>query len=243
MMFVLLGAFTTIVLAAGSVNGVVGDVKYIKCEVCNELSDALHVAVVGMRSGLGKRPLDEGKVHALVESACSPENDEGAWLRHLDLVEDGPRLRVERQAGDGPCGKECATAALACVALLEEGWENELGEALYAGTRDAAALRETVCRELSSSCAKKPPKLPSKRPAGPRFRAYTEEERAERETHESPAPGMLSEHELDYSLGLTDEAPPERIAVGFQGGSAGAGLSGGGEALAALAHAAAFGAA
>jgi hypothetical protein len=216
--------------AAAAEAGVASDVKYIKCEVCEHLVNALHAQVAALRKkadGLG-----EGKIDALIESVCKPEEEAGAWLRMIDLVEmsGGQFLRIVRQREDGPCGQECATVAMACSALLEEGWENELGEALYSAKKSAEQLREKACRSLSSSCSRAASELPKSRSRGPPFRAYTEEERAARGA--PAAPGMLSRDELRYQLGLSGQAEPVPKPEPPRPGL--------GAALEALEHAAAF---
>ena len=49
------------------------------------------------------------------------------------MQEEGDNILLRRQLEDGPCGVECRTIQLACQALMDEGWEMELGEILYAG--------------------------------------------------------------------------------------------------------------
>ena len=133
----------------------------------------------------------------MIESVCDPTKDEGAWLKFLDMVEtDAQRIKVERQPEDGPCGSECKTLALACQQLLEEGWENELGEALFSST-SADELVESACKEWSSACRKAPPKVDKARKPGPSFRPCTEDERA-LETYESGkpnAPGVFGDEQ------------------------------------------------
>ena len=126
--------------------GVPSDVKHIRCETCESLVSAAHRRFAELRKG-SKKALSEEDAMSVVETVCDPEADGGAWLRSLDLQEQGRRLRLVKQAEDGPCGVECATLRLACQALMEEGWENELGEALY-GAVDADELAESACREL-----------------------------------------------------------------------------------------------
>ena len=77
-----------------------------------------------------------------------------------------------------------------------------VAEALYSNEhKDAATLAATACGSWSSSCRRRPPKLDPNRPRGPPFVAYTDEQRA---AAEPPRPGMLSEAQLRYSLGLDD---------------------------------------
>ena len=77
-----------------------------------------------------------------------------------------------------------------------------VAEALYSNEyKDAATLAATACGSWSNSCRRRPPKLDPNRPRGPPFVAYTDEQRA---AAEPPRPGMLSEAQLRYSLGLDD---------------------------------------
>ncbi len=203
------------------------DLKFIRCEVCEHFVGSLHESVKAARTRKekdGKKKLSESEVQSLVEGACKPLEPSGTWLRHLDLVETdeadgGQRLRVVKHDLSGPCGVECATAALACTGLLEEGWETELGEALYAGRLDAAALSAKACREWSGVCAKRVPRLPASRRPGPAFRAYTDEEREMFEPRGPPPPGMLDVRAFERVMGLRG-APPasEFVEVGDQQG-------------------------
>ena len=207
--------------AATAADGVPGDVKYIKCEVCEKLVTSLHshLAKQGKLSS-------EAAAMAAIETACQADAAAGAWMRFIDLVEDTEhrRLHLVDQDKDGPCEKECRTIALACSAVLEEGWENELGEALFNGD-SAASLRGSACREWSSACRKPPPKLDLARPTGPAFRAYTEEERALQDSGKSPPPGVLSEPALRRRLAVDVGGAHERDTADgsfdqMQGGAA-----------------------
>ena len=79
--------------------------------------------LVAMQQHLGvdaqRREVVDDAGHAQIEAVCKPESDGGAWLRAVDLVEDGDALRLVAQATDGPCERECATVTLACEAALE----------------------------------------------------------------------------------------------------------------------------
>ena len=163
-----------------------------------------------------------------MERLCTPEAVEGAWLRRIDLVErddpdgGGRRLALEKMESEGPCGVECGTVALACRAVLD-GMENELGEALYAGSADAAALRARACREWSAACKRPAPRLDPARRDGPPFRAYTVEERGMREQRGGPLPpGVLSADALRVRLGLAPAGGAATL-LDAHGGSMGVG--------------------
>lgn len=136
----------------------------------------------------------------------------------LDMVEseDGRSISLERQLQDGPCDVECSTIKLACKALLEEGWENELQEALWEGARSAERLVATACSDWSSACKKPPPKVSKTRQVGETFRPYTDQERAEHDARmgKPTPPGMLSAREQRQSLGLRVEEEDTSVVKG-----------------------------
>lgn len=185
-----------------------GDVKYIRCETCDGLVSAVHAELTKGHGSKKKTVTSEADVMKVIEQVCAPDTDVGAWLRSVDLVEDSDRLRLVGQAEDGPCGSECATVRRACEALLEEGWENELGEALYSSLRsgdaDVDELRSLACKQWSTACKKAPPKLEKGRPPGPPFRPFTQEERAQRDARSGapPPPGLLSADAISSRFGV-----------------------------------------
>ena len=189
------------------------DVKYVKCAACEAAIAELHKQVAKARAG---GSTSEEAIHAQIEAVCKPESDGGAWLRAVDLVEEGDALRLVAQPNDGPCERECATVTLACEAALEGG-ADELGELLYVSELDAAKLAAEHC---ASKCRKPPPPLDAQRQAGPPFRPFTDFERAQRD-HERgvpPPPGVLADVDLDRMLGLDDDGSlpddgsPEAVA-------------------------------
>ena len=213
-----------------SSQGIQGDVKYIRCGVCELLIGELH-GHLERNPGLRK---EEASILSALEDVQNPESSAGGWMRSIDLVESGDRLELERHKEDGPCGRECATIKLACAALLDEGWDNELSEALYSGA-SLSQLRADACREWSTACRKEPPKLDRNRAAGPPFRAFTDEERAARDLRlgKPPPPGMLTEAALRQRLAVIVHAPDEETDMFGEPSSHAAKLEG-------LAHAAAF---
>ena len=194
-------------LCAAKEEGVAADVKFIRCQTCEFLVGALHSQVKASKKRLG-----ESEVHSMVEKVCKHAETEGAWLRSLDMVEDGRQIRLERQPHDGPCGKECLTISLACEKLLEEGWENELGEGLWEGTMRADQLSKVSCNEWSSACRRPAPSTPASRQKGPPFRAFSDEERATFSGGEQRRAGVLSRAQLRHRLGLAADEPEKSVA-------------------------------
>lgn len=219
---VLLAALLHVACLPDDEAAVAADVKYIKCDTCRQLVAAVHEQVAAERKKSKAKKLSEDSIQTIIESACKPSTEAGAWLKFVDMVEsekDG-RIRVEKQAEDGPCGRECKTVGMACEQLLEEGWENELSEGLFGGEA-ADELASTACKEWSSACRKAAPKADKARKPGPPFRPFTEDERA-LEAYRAgapPAPGVFQDETLAYALG---------VAGGTAGGSGGGGFGGGG---------------
>lgn len=212
------GAMLTFVISLASADEARGsDVRYIKCDTCEALIEAILDSVASEKRN-SKKKLSEERLGDIVERVCKPETDEGAWLRSIDLVEAGDKLRLQRQTEDGPCGTECRTLQLACGAVVE-GIEDELAAALFAPQGDD--LRESACKELSNACRKPPPPLPSGRQPGPPFRPFTDEERAQRERERGtpPPPGVLSASALRFRLGLSGSPADDehRASQGAQG--------------------------
>ena len=224
--------------------GEASDVRYIKCEVCEAAVTAAHEQFAALKA-TSKAPVSEEAAQNILEYLCNPSLDESKWMRAIDLVEQeahdgGRRLAVVKMKQEGPCDTECGTVALACKASME-GMETELGEALYTGTRDAAALRTHACREWSGACRRPPPKLDPARPDGPTFRPYTLEElyRVWQRSGSPALPGVLGEEQLRVRMGLAPDsstfAPPPRVEDSPPGAAAGRG-----EQLGRLEHSAAF---
>ncbi len=103
-----------------------------------------------------------------MERMADPAKAEGEWVAMVDLVEDGPRLRLAEQAKLGKCGAECKTVQRAAAELLEahdtdmaerlfqaragdpgrcaRGGPRVAGAAVAAGSRAAASSRHAVQR-------------------------------------------------------------------------------------------------
>ena len=200
------------------------DVKYIRCGLCQQLITAVHESVTAARKKSKAKRLSEESIQMIIESACNPSTEAGAWLKFLDMTEtDGGKIQIERQAEDGPCGRECRTLGMACEQLMEEGWEDTLSESLFGGEA-ADELRETACREWSGACRKSPPKVDQGRRAGPAFRPFTEDERALEayRTGAPAAPGVFQDEALRYALGVGAAGDVDDVAftgaADFDGG-------------------------
>ena len=110
--------------------GVLLDVRYIRCAACQHLLIALHAHAATARASAGaeSRSLGEEDFAGMIDEACRPSTAAGKWLRTMDMVEvdtDGGSIELHPQPEDGPCGVECATVAMACRNVMEEGWDSE----------------------------------------------------------------------------------------------------------------------
>ena len=202
-----------------SAQGVTTDVKYIKCAACEAVVTEAYEAFAAQKKALKTIKPSEALAQQLVDNICEPDDESGAWLRSVDLIEQeaeggGRRLALVKQEDEGPCEVECATVKLACEAAVS-GFENELVEALFSGEADAAGLRASACKDWSNACKKPPPKLDPSRPDGPAFRPLTDEERGWRERGGPPPPGvMATDDELRVRFGLAggDNGSPPPLA-------------------------------
>ena len=71
------------------------DIKYIRCGVCQQLITAVHEQVAAAQEK-SKAKKSEESIQTIIESACKPSEEAGAWLRFLDMAEtDGGGIQVE----------------------------------------------------------------------------------------------------------------------------------------------------
>ena len=149
------------------------DVKYIKCEVCEQLAAAAHGEYVKLRADEGQK-LRETTVIEKMEKMCDVSSTEGDWIITKDLQEKGTRLRVVDMGKEnyGECGVECKTIVKACEDILGPR-DTDVGEYLF--TSDDAsdgvkAFQKWLCEEETSACSGKTPALPKDRPKGEKFK-------------------------------------------------------------------------
>ena len=151
------------------------DVKFVRCQVCEEVAKTLAREAAKLRGSKGAK-LEESDVLEMVEKACDPETETGEWLLKHDLVEKGSALKMQFMGEDafGKCGQECKTMQLACEKIVADR-DTDVAEALFTGgeAMKRAAVTQFLCRDEDETalgaCLKKPPKLPKDRPAGPKF--------------------------------------------------------------------------
>lgn len=67
-----------------------------------------------------KKKLEEYAIIEMTEKICNPDEPEGQWIAHLDMVEQGDRIKLVKQDDRGRCKSECRTVARACEDILED---------------------------------------------------------------------------------------------------------------------------
>ena len=154
------------------------DLKYVKCQVCQELAKNLNREANALRDAKGSK-LTEADVLEKVEKMCDVETEEGEWLIKHDLQEKGAELKMVYMDGKfGACNSECKTMQRACEDIVGDR-DTDVAEAIFTDpTMKRAALQAFLCNDAASTkaCAKKPPPLPADRAPGPAFEEKTEKD-------------------------------------------------------------------
>lgn len=65
-----------------------------------------------------------------IEKITNPLKNEGEWIAHLDIVEEGDRLVLKEMKQEGKCGTECKTIQKAAEGILESA-DTDMAEKLY----------------------------------------------------------------------------------------------------------------
>ena len=93
------------------------DVKYIRCDVCQHIAKAAHRSVGTLRKEQPHwKPLTEDSIIEHLEMMCNPQGEQGEWILHLDVQEDGDKLKVVEMSG--VC-LACACATPPCLWRLQ----------------------------------------------------------------------------------------------------------------------------
>lgn len=74
--------------------------------------------------------LSEFDIIEKLELITNPDKDEGEWIAHIDLVEDGEKLLVKEMDKMGKCGKECKTVQRAAEQVVD-GIDTDMAEKLW----------------------------------------------------------------------------------------------------------------
>ncbi|GLJ15110.1 hypothetical protein SUGI_0246960 [Cryptomeria japonica] len=144
------------------------DIPYIKCGVCEQLSQQLHRQVTEKRKKVAPQKLSEYQIIEVAENICSLKKHEGDWLLHLDIVEDGDKLKLVEQEEEGECNTECKTIERACQEVI--GYhDTDVAEFLFKSESQNSALSKFLCNDLTKACSNKPPPVPKDRAPGEPF--------------------------------------------------------------------------
>ena len=166
----------------GPARAVKSDVKYIKCQVCEEVAKTLSRVASSLRDEKGEK-LTESDVLEKVEKVCDPSAEEGEWLVQHDLVEKGSSLTMKFMGADvyGKCGVECKTMQRACEDIVSDR-DTDIAEALFTSgdAMKRAAVTAFLCRDeeepARNACGRATPPLPKSRAKGPPFEATDKKE-------------------------------------------------------------------
>merc|ERR1711871_75618 len=133
-----------------------GDLKHLRCPVCKELVKSLHATVGGLpktmkaRKNKPARPSEEA-VAKVVQKACSPSSEAGAWLKTFDVVESGGTLALSAMGSAGKCRRECRTMMTSCEETMDALDSDDLQVKLWMGA-PVSEITEAACEEWTSAC-------------------------------------------------------------------------------------------
>ncbi|GBG70731.1 hypothetical protein CBR_g8029 [Chara braunii] len=182
------------------------DLKYIRCDVCEEVSKQLARQVKAKREEYShkKKKLTEYEIIELAERICQIDRVEGEWITKLDMVQDGDRIKLVEQEEPGVCNSECRTIQKACEEVVENH-DTDVAELLFKGDTRRAAVSKLLCQKLSRACAGKTPPVPLDRSRGeafvPKPKSQLEAERMMQTMKDSGMPGMKMYSREDLEKG------------------------------------------
>ncbi|KAG2491405.1 hypothetical protein HYH03_010196 [Edaphochlamys debaryana] len=99
----------------------------------------------------GAKKVAEADILDRIEKMCDPDENDGDWLTHYDLVVEGDYLKMKDTGKMGKCKSECRTIARACEQIAEDLDLTDLSAMLYKGKK-RAAISNWMCHESSDSC-------------------------------------------------------------------------------------------
>ena len=151
------------------------DLKYVRCQVCEEVAKVLSREASTLREEKGAK-LTEADVLEKVEKVCDVETVEGEWLLKHDLVEKGDALAIGAH-GRGRLRQVQLRVQDDAARVREDRRRPRHGRrrgALHRRRGDEARRRDPVPvprrgRNSARRVPQETPKLPKDRPAGPKF--------------------------------------------------------------------------
>lgn len=99
------------------------DLKYIGCEVCENMVDALKNILDDLKEKSPTGRLGELVILDTIEQICNPQNETGLWIKKHDIIESNNKglsyLKLVRPGGVSKCDDECATIAKSCQNMFD----------------------------------------------------------------------------------------------------------------------------
>eukprot|EP00252_Welwitschia_mirabilis_P015011 TRINITY_DN33116_c0_g1_i1.p1 TRINITY_DN33116_c0_g1~~TRINITY_DN33116_c0_g1_i1.p1 ORF type:complete len:303 (-),score=64.93 TRINITY_DN33116_c0_g1_i1:358-1266(-) len=145
-----------------------GDIPFIKCGVCNQIAEQLFRQISKKQSKIAPKQLAEYEIIEVTENICNMKREEGDWVLHLDIVEDGDKLTLVEHEEEGECNSECKTIERACQEVMGY-YDTDVAEFLYKGVPEVSILSKFLCNDLSKVCSVRTPPVPRERIPGEAF--------------------------------------------------------------------------
>ncbi|KAL3744790.1 hypothetical protein ACJRO7_013972 [Eucalyptus globulus] len=151
------------------------DVQYIKCQVCEKLASQLYCQVQSKRAEISPQKITEQQITEIAKNLCNSEKKEAVWIRKIDIVEQGNKLKLEEQDGEGYCNSECKTLQKACEEVLKELDDIYLEYLIKTNPR-IDGMVDFLCGNVTDACIFDPPPIPKDRTPGEAFMPKPSEE-------------------------------------------------------------------
>ncbi|PNW84622.1 hypothetical protein CHLRE_03g151700v5 [Chlamydomonas reinhardtii] len=167
-----------------------GDIKYIKCQVCEAIAKQSIKATKDLIEQAGPKKVPEADILERVEKMCDPDTDDGEWITKYDIVEEDSALVLKDTGAVGRCKSECRTIARACEMISDDVDLTDLSAMLFKGKK-RAAISNWMCHDASDACSKKAPALTKREGADEAHAPMDEDElRTERMMRSMKAAGL-----------------------------------------------------
>ncbi|XP_017240261.1 uncharacterized protein LOC108213041 [Daucus carota subsp. sativus] len=144
------------------------DIPYIKCGVCQKLTNQLYQQVEAKQQQISPKKISEYEIIEIAENVCNLKKQEADWILKIDIVEEGDRLELVEYDSEGQCNSECKTIERACQEIMGY-YDTDVAEFLYKKKPQITQLVDYLCKDLSKACSTKPPPVPKGRTPGEAF--------------------------------------------------------------------------
>ncbi|KAF8387746.1 hypothetical protein HHK36_026401 [Tetracentron sinense] len=175
------------------------DVPYIRCQVCEKLATNLYRQVKMKEAQIAPKKITEFQIIEIAENVCDLNKEEANWIKRIDIVEKGDRLKLVEQDTEGQCNSECKTIERACdghfglhafvdfteycIYLDSKSFKLDVYldsfQVMGYSDTDVAeylfkkprieSLVNYLCKNLTKACSSKPPPVPKDRTPGEPF--------------------------------------------------------------------------